>query len=1011
MSKRLLFILLPICLVLCLGLTPCMAEEPEKDLQKEEQVEAKKGDAKVADATKDVKVTPKKKPEKKKEAPKPAVQDHSKEKKSVTRNEVGDITIYNYGINATFINSNVTVNGGEISAEMEKTIGEPSEAVEDEDKTQAKKPQQGRPNGGRPGTPPSEKPGKFEQTIKDATKTEGLFTIYTKEDRKVLWEVLPAQLDKQFLISGVLATGVGSSWAKPGTYLGDTIVYFRNINGKIQIVERNLRFTASEDSPREKAVKKNYSDSIMASLPVAATNPENAAYLVDMTQVFMSDYFQVGRMVGSALRGGYGVDGSNSYIKETKNNPENVVVFIEYALRGGSLGGNIAVPDGRSATVNVITDIRQLKDNPEFEPRIADNRVGHFIEAHMDFGDDERSERFIRNISKWDIRKASPELELSPPVKPLVMWIENTVPKEYRQGVKDGILQWNKAFEQAGIKDAIVVKFQPDDTEWDISDARYNTVHWNVSHSMAYGGVSQWVADPRTGEMIHGGFIIEGDQIRSLLELRRIKEPDRVEQFKNRFKRDIPEDPRNHCHDFSEFLVDQARFGLQTIAARVGIENVSKPLTDELIYQFLVMLSSHEMGHVLGLRHNFEGSTLHRLEDLHNKSLTGEVGLTSSVMDYNPINIAPEGVEQGYYWDPTVGPYDKLAIEYAYKDVKPATGETKQEVLTLLAEKAETPRYTYGTDEDLFAGFSGWGIDPLCNQGDLGNDPLAYGKQVAQLALDTIPKLPNLVKEGEDYTPIRQGFNHFLSAYLDSAYYALKHIGGQYVNRVKKGGPHDPDPLDPVSPAKQREALQYIIETVFDDEIYDFDPELLNKLAAQKWYHWGSRSVGPAHEYSINELVNGFYDVILYNLYSPLTIRRILDAERQRHEQAVNFTLPELFKTVTNGVWDDVLEPDLEKLEDGYFKNEDPLISSPRRMLQRLHLKRMIEIMLEPPISMPEDARTQAWRALRTIRDGLRHLSKHLDKVDDYSRDHINESLEKIERALNARLSVRVDFW
>ncbi len=978
-----------------------LAQESAEEV-KDVTVEVKKGEAEVQAVTAEMTIVQKK--EKKTETKAaPLNETHDESGSDHGHREVGDIEVENYGIQAIFINSNVTINGGTFHGEINKETAGTAATEDEEEEGKPTRPPR-KPNGARP-TPP-EKPSEFDKTIKDATKSEGLFTVYTKED-KVYWEVSPEQFGKDYLFSGVLATGIGEGMVKPGTFLGDTIITFKKTNSNIQLIQRNLRFTSSDPAEQE-AVKKNYGVSIAASFPAEVTNPETSGYLLEMSKFTLTDFFQI-----SATLAGYGPDRGNSYIEETKVFPENVVTRINYAFRSGNRAGTMSVPDARSLQLVMLMNVCELKNNPDFTPRIADQRIGHFIEAHIDFGDDERNTQFVRYITKWDIRKASPELELSPPVEPIVIWIEKTVPEKYRDPIRDGILEWNKAFRKIGIKDPIVVKIQPDDADWDISDIRYNTVHWNTSHSLAYGAISQWISDPRSGEILTGGFLIEAEDIRSLLNIRRVNEPDRVQMFKDRLSRELPDDPKKMVCEHGEELTDHAVFALTVLAAREGIENITGEFMEDFVDDFLFARACHEFGHVLGFRHNFEGSTLLPLDQLHNKEITAEKSISASIMDYAPVNFAPAGIEQGHYFEPTIGQYDYLAVEYAYKEIQPATGVTVESILNQIAEQGEKPENSYGTEEDLYSGI-GVGIDPMCNTNDLGNDPLAYGKQQAQIVLDTIPKLPNLIQEGENYTMVRLGFNYLLNYYFDSAYYALKHIGAQYVNRVKKGGEYDHLPLEPVSAVKQREALTFITSKLFSDEIFEVEPELLNMLAAEKWYHWGSRGISGRIEYSVTNVVRNLYDLILYQLYDPITITRILDAENQRRPEAVSFTVPELFDTLNEGIWREVLSLDLASFEETYFSNKKPLLSTYRRILQRQHLKRLIEIMLDPPIGMPEDARTQAWRSLRHLEQKLSPLVEKLeekDLVDDYSRDHLAETLAKIQRALDARLNVRVDIW
>ncbi len=981
-------------LLVSFSFTPLALTDETKEI-KDAAVEITNGTAEVQAATAEIKIRPQT------EIKPVAVETNNKTDHG--DREVGDVTIHNYGIQAIFINSNVTVNGGTISGELtNNNNATQAKTNEESEETPPRKPT------GHPSAPPAskpEKPNKFDETIKDATKEEGLFTVYTKED-KVYWEIKPEQLNKEYLLSGVLATGIGEGWVKPGAYVSDTVISFTKTNGNIQLVERNLRFLSSDPTEQD-AVKKNYGESIAATFPTDVTNPETSSCLLEMSKFILTDYFQL-----STLLAGYGMDRANSYIEQTQVFPANVVTRIRFAFRSGGRSGAISVPDNRSLQLTLMMDVQELKENHDFTPRLADSRVGHFVEAHIDFADDERNTQFVRYITKWDIRKASPELELSPPVKPIVFWLENTIPEKYRDPIRRGILEWNKAFRKIGVEDPIVVNDQPADADWDVSDIRYNTIHWNTSHNMEYSAVSQWVANPRTGEIFNGGFLIESEDIRGLLNVRRVNEPDRVEMLKNRLSPQLPEDPQKTVCEHGQGLLDHAVYALTVMAAREGIGNISAELKDDFIDQYLFARACHEFGHVLGFRHNFKGSTMLTLDQLHDKAITSEKSIVASVMEYAPVNFAPEGVEQGHYFEPTIGPYDYLAVEYAYKEIKPAASETEQSLLNAIAEQAEMPELVYGTEEDLYSG-GGVGLDPLCNTYDLGNDPLAFAKQQAQIAFDTIPKLPNLVREGDNYTMVRLGFNYLLGYYYDSAVFALKYLGGQYFHRVKKGGPLDSLPLEPVSAVKQREALDFITSKIFSDELFEVNADLLNMLAAEKWNHWGSRGSGISTDYSLVNVVSNLYDIILYQLYSPTTIRRILDAESRRRSEAVNFTVPELFETLNEGIWAEVYAANREAIANNTYSNRKPFLSTYRRTLQRQHLKRLIEIMLEPPYGMPEDARTQAWRSLRKLEKDIGLIVEQCedkDILDDYSFDHLAESQAKIRRALDARLSVRVDF-
>ncbi len=954
--------------------------------------------------------------------------DAKKDKKegSHNNNTTGDSHIDNIentnsGFQMWFINSDVEINGGTIKAEIhnEKNLYSKDEEEGDGvDKPSVNGRPGGRPPQGNGGD--QEQPSEFDKQVKDATKEEGLFTVYTQEDLKVFWEIPKSAIGQEHLLSGHLATGVGAGMAKAGANLGGIIFYPKIENKKMQLYAENLRYKAPVDSPESKSVKKNYSDSVLASLPIAATNPETGGHLVEVTKLFMSDPFRIQQMVVRSLGGGYGIDQGNSFIQETNVFPKNVNTRVKYYLRGGGNSFTAVLPDARSAVIEVLINIMPVEPNPEFEPRLADTRVGYFNEAHVDFGNKEQRNPVNRLISRWDIRKASPELEMSPPVKPLVFWIENTVPEEYRPYVKEGLESWNKTFEAIGIKNAIVAKIQPEDADWDISDVRYNTVHWNVSRNRAYSGIAQWIADPRTGEILNGSFLLEGEMVRQRMALLKYNKPeDRMNRLKEMLTRKRPSeiDHTLVTCTYQDYLSDNVAMGLDIMAARNG-GAISEEEREEIVKQLVIHVTAHELGHVLGLRHNFEASTLHPVDQLHNQQLTREEGLVSSVMDYTSMNIAPEGMEQGDFFSVVPGPYDHLAIEYGYVPIKSATGETQQDVLNRIAEKGETRRYAY--DEDISRIL---GLDPLVNAFDLGREPLNFAKKQAQLVKDTIPKLPNLVNEGDDYTIVRDAFDRMVTHYFSATGFALKYLGGQYVTHVKKGGPQDPSPLEPVSAAKQREALNFILEEVFSAEVFDVDPELVNMLANEHWIDWDTQFI-QSTEYSLQSLAFNLYDQVIYALYGSYTLQLIKDQEVQVPKKEVAYTLPEYFNSITDGVWSEVTFPGLDDEDDfpppsltpwKQYSNTEPFINTYRRILQRQHAKRLINMALQLPFGTPEDARSLAYKQLREIEDRIDDCLDMIDdkdlEMDEYSELHLEETREMIERALDADVTTSAAWW
>ena len=217
----------------------------------------------------------------------------------------------------------------------------------------------------------------------------------------------------------------------------------------------------------------------------------------------------------------------------------------------------------------------------------------------------------------------------------------------------------------------------------------------------------------------------------------------------------------------------------------------------------------HEVGHTLGLRHNFKASTIFSLDDLNKKN--GEA-LLGSVMEYDAVNIAPEGEKQGHYYTPTIGPWDYWVIEYAYKPIDASEPEGELEALGKIASRVASPELAYGTDGDA-SRYEYRDLDPLVNRWDLGADPLEFAKQRREIVLELWDKIANKVtKEGAGYQRVRRAFHTLLNVHARSMYTASRFIGGQYHHRDHRGDENGRLPYVPVPAAKQREALQFLKE-------------------------------------------------------------------------------------------------------------------------------------------------------------------------------------------------------
>lgn len=849
----------------------------------------------------------------------------------------------------------------------------------------------------------------FNEIVKRIDKLEGLFTLYCSGDSgKIYLEIKPEQLNKDYLAIVTLESGVGEKGIYSGLPLSDFLFYFQRVKNRLHFVVRNVKFRA-ETRPEQRSLARSFSDSVLYSLEIHTIKPGGKNILISLDELLMQDFPGLTTLLKSSLQADYYLDARKSYLGYVNSFAENVEIDSIYGFSSPEGANLVTVPDSRALTLKVHYSFSQLRENTGYIPRLADDRVGYFITAFQDLSNNNAHESFVRYINRWHLEPSDPNAPLSPPKKPIVFWIENAVPLEYRDAIREGVLMWNKAFEKAGFQNAIEVQQMPDDVDWQPADVHYNTIRWfnSLDAGFAKGPVR---VNPLTGEILDADIIVDANMVRSIQQeyhalmegnssftdghfsqLRKNPCPGNLSAT---FSKGFKAFPEQHLVDndfcYSMESSDQAAMGALALSILPNTTPSSENMK-KYVHQYLRSLIAHEVGHTLGLRHNFHGSTMLTPEELNNTEITRTKGLVGSVMDYLPVNIAPQGIQQGDYFPGVVGPYDEWAIEYGYKRSQSVTlegiiPESEKSFLEQIALVSPQPELSYATDEDI------WDINPLANVWDMSSNVLLYSQWQMDNARFMWQRLDKgYLSKGESYSNLRVSFNRVLKYYFRNATLLSKYIGGQSFRRL-----HASDDTSwtfvPVSLLKQRQALTKLQEYVFAENAFSFSPQLLNQLAPSRWEHWGNSVPNNRLDYPIHDRILGFQSAVLRSLLDSDRLNRLQDIELKTPPGEA-LSIPELFDTLQTGIWTEVLTP-----------GEPKPISSIRRSLQREYLNILLEMMLDTN-DTPEDGRTLAWYELRQLQKAINVRLKQLsESLDIYTLAHLEASGDRIAKALNAQL-------
>jgi hypothetical protein len=882
-------------------------------------------------------------------------------------------------------------------AASEKTKEEANGAKKDEDGAAKSTP---KPAAETPAEKPKPKYPPYAELLKDTQKLEGLVTLHKKDDT-LLAEIGPRQLDRDYIVLITIARGIGQAPILGGFSWGfgdDAVWQFRKAGENIQLVRRNVRFTAEKGSPTERAVKVAYTDSVLFSLPIRTVSPQGA-FVVDLTPVFMSDLPQIGFVLP-----GFAFAQNKSTWSDVDVLPKNVELGVAATYASSGMSNIESVPDTRGVTVNIHYSISELPQT-SYRPRLADDRVGYFLTVLKDFSKKEdENDRFVRYVTRWNLEKADAAAEMSTPKEPIIFWLEKTIPFKYRKPIRDGILEWNKAFAKAGFYDAIEVRQQPDDAPWDPGDIRYNTFRWITAGAGFAMGPSR--VNPTTGQILDADIIFDADFLQFWKQEYETFTPASVamltggaidlEEHRAELKKMPAYMQEMHGAHCSCSMLGGMSRQLALGASVMSSRKRSDADQEKLIMQGLKEVAMHEVGHTFGLAHNFKASTLYSLSDLNNVEKTKDTGITASVMDYNAVNIMPEGATQGDYFSTTIGPYDMWAIEYGYKPIKAATPEAEVPELRKIAARSGEPGLAFSSDEDT----RGIDPDPHSMRFDMSNDLIEYAKSQAKLVAESLPHvIDDATKDGDSYQRARRAFGILLARHGEVMFDASRYIGGLYVSRSHKGDGNAPKPLEIVPVERQRAALGLLEEQVFNDKPFNFPPDMYNRLAASHWDHWGTQTAERG-DYPAHDVILMWQDRIMSKLLSPLTLSRLHDSEIKTVADADALTTAELLERLTKAVYSEV-----DSTKEGEFTNRKPAISSLRRNLQRAYLRRVSQIALGETRA-PEDCQTVAYAELGKLKTRIDSLAGGPVKLDSYTKAHLQETSARIAKVMDARMLV-----
>lgn len=740
------------------------------------------------------------------------------------------------------------------------------------------------------------------KTITEITENsdqfEGLFTLYRdRETGETHMEITREQLNHEFIYVAVSTDGVVQGGYFRGRYRDNRILSLARHFNKIEIRSENTAFYFDPENPLSRAAHANISPGLLVSEPIVAEDEETGTVLINVDEIFTSEaLLQVkatpdpDETPKDAFRLG-NLSEDKSKITEIRNYPLNTDVHVEYVYENPApvVQGDEEITDSRYVSIYMQHSFIAIPES-DYESRFTDHRMGFFAQQITDLTDDSVTP-YRDLVERWHLVKKDPTAEISEPIEPIVWWIENTTPIEFRDSIREGVLAWNQSFEKIGFENAIVVRLQPNDAEWDAGDIRYNVLRWTSSPNPPFSGYGPSFTNPRTGQIIGADIMLEFSGVTRRVQYQRI-----LDNLDNSL---VPESfEPGYCNIGYGLHLSQVfgRFVVNTL--QLGSEQ-----EERLIHEFLVDLTLHEVGHTLGFAHNFAASNMLTLDEIYDPAIVDERSLHASVMDYTDIHIATGEREQTAYFGTKPGPYDDWIVEYSYS-TRADNVQLENERLASIASRSTQAQLLFGTDDHVMRA-PGFAMDPRVHWYDLTSDPIGYAEERLNLIeelLDTARE--KNVRIGESYHELRDAYVVMLAQFSRSISVLAHQIGGVYINRSVVDQIGAQVPFVPVSLETQEHAMDALASHLFAPAALSASQDLYAHLQQQRrlWNFYGETEDPKVHEWLL-AIQRG----VLSHLLHPKVMTRITDSRLYGNE----YQLANMMEDLTTAIFSEDIRGDV----------------------------------------------------------------------------------------------------